>query len=494
MLPLLLALLLAVPTFAADEPFAPYDQAMESGDKTTAADELVAIIDDKKQGKVHSEALVKLGELLVSFDLPYAALMAYSKAMELDTTPAEPQMSKILGLTHDLRDELLISPTLANNLDMEVDDESRAFIGLLVARHFTRKSDYGAATAALYLVPPESAIYAEAQALQGVVLAQQGRYGDALAPLVTAQTVAKTDVLKDQDFQDLTNLNLGRAYFGAENWGQSMAAYAKVSRNSPYWAEANFERAWSHFRAEDMAGTIGLLYTHESPFFEGWLFAEADLLRAYALFLMCKFPEATKRIDAFAQDYEPIKAELDAALATATPKAAFSDVVAAKEGGAPASFPLMIIRKFTWEERFDDAVTARAVAKDEIRELRGAGGHVFAERATTWLEERRDEIAAVEGQRVIEQARLSQTDLAEMLTGIEITRLDLLNFETQMYERAAQTGELDFGDRLGKLRRLRKKRGVWVWPFQGEYWEDELGWYYIDARPDCPADLAAGEQ
>ena len=69
----------------------------------------------------------------------------------------------------------------------------------------------------------------------------------------------------------------------------------------------------------------------------------------------------------------------------------------------------------------------------------------------------------------------------------------MLNLEAQMYERAAATGELDYGDKLGKLRDLRaRQKRAWVWPFEGEYWEDELGYYRIDARPDCPSGMASG--
>ena len=47
-----------------------------------------------------------------------------------------------------------------------------------------------------------------------------------------------------------------------------------------------------------------------------------------------------------------------------------------------------------------------------------------------------------------------------------------------MYEKAAATGELDFGDKIGKLRNIRKnKRGSRVWPFQGEFWADEINNY-----------------
>ena len=45
-----------------------------------------------------------------------------------------------------------------------------------------------------------------------------------------------------------------------------------------------------------------------------------------------------------------------------------------------------------------------------------------------------------------------------------------------------------------RLRDLKKaKRGYRVWPWQGEAWADELGWFVFSARPDCPATMARGD-
>jgi hypothetical protein len=79
-----------------------------------------------------------------------------------------------------------------------------------------------------------------------------------------------------------------------------------------------------------------------------------------------------------------------------------------------------------------------------------------------------------------------------MLDNVEITKLDILNFEQQLYEKAAATGKLDYGDRIGELRKARKQRGTRVWPYEGEFWADELGYYRYDVRPDCPESMAVG--
>ena len=67
-----------------------------------------------------------------------------------------------------------------------------------------------------------------------------------------------------------------------------------------------------------------------------------------------------------------------------------------------------------------------------------------------------------------------------------------MGFEQRLFERAAVTGSLDLGDQSEELRKQGRRRGYRYWPFEGEYWADELGHYVYATRPDCPADMAVG--
>src|SRR5690606_25379221 len=124
--------------------------------------------------------------------------------------------------------------------------------------------------------------------------------------------------------------------------------------SSEYWPEAQFEQAWAYFRADDMNGALAHLYTHDSPFFEGWYFPEADLLRAYALFMMCKFPSATVEMDEFVATYTPVREALDR-LGNLDPADAFADVKRYVDGGAP-TLPAMVLRSFRHDDRTKEAI------------------------------------------------------------------------------------------------------------------------------------------
>lgn len=498
-LALLAALALSTPALAQDTSFTAFEDALKAGDKDGATNALVAIVEDPAQAEAHGKAWRSLAGMLESYGLEYAALVAWSKAIEADAQGASGDIGKAMELAKKLSDEAILAPVLGNNVGIQgLDGETRSRMAYLAALHHLRRDNLGTALGILMMVEQGTKVYADAQALRGVVLANQGRHNDALAPLLTAQgaanQVAPSDPVEAARFDDVVDLNVARAYYGSGNYGQAIAWFAKVSRDSEYWPEAQFERAWAHFRGEDMQGTLAQLHTHDSPFFESWYFPEADLLRAYALFMMCKFPSASEEMDQFNATYGPLKQELDRTVASLDAAAAFADARTFVEGGTP-KLPAMVMRSFRNDDRFAEAIASIDAAEAELKKAPSVGTQAFVAKATSWVDARRDARIAEEGERVLDRARHSQTELGEMLQGIEITRLDLLSLEAEMYERAAVTGTLDYGDRIGKLRSMRKNRKNFrVWPFEGEFWADELGWYVVDSRPDCPESMAVGEK
>jgi tetratricopeptide (TPR) repeat protein len=494
---LALWLALSAPAFAQDAPptadFTNYTTAMTAGQRGTAADALLLLLDDPAQVGLHAEAWVKLGGLMEEYNLHTAALHCYAEAAMVDIAVASPIVTRAIELAEQLGDESRIGLVFADNLGADVDADTRSKMALMASRELLRREELGAALSLLVMVDAKSAGFADAELLRGVLMSMQGRHEEAISPMLTAQAIGREQD-RGEHFDTVVHLNVARTYYGAENWAQAIYWFKKVPRSSEYWPEATYERAWALFRADDMRGSLASLLNHEAPNFQEWYFPEADLLRAYGEFMMCKFADASKSMDGFVERYEPMRLGLDADLSTMSPKDGWADGLAVMDR-EDTKLPHLVLRSLAYEARFAESRTAVEAADAELGRLTSLSTNKIGVRAKGWITTRRDEIIASEGQRVLDRAAYSRTELAEMLNGIELTRLDLLNLEAEMYQRASVTGELEFGDKIGKLRDMRKsKKGMNVWPFQGEFWADEMGWYQIDARPDCPATMSRGDE
>jgi tetratricopeptide (TPR) repeat protein len=502
-LPLLLLLLLVAPGADAVPPpvaeramptmeerqkaFGEIDSLLTAGNKPEAADALLALTQDSSHAVFHAEAYARLATLLNDLSLPYSALIANNKALTLDAQMVSSAVVPAVEQAEKTGDLELLEDMLATNVAIEGDANTRGRIALLAARAAHRGGQYALAGAVLKLVGSDHSQYIEAKALEGVVLAMQGRHADALAPLLTAQSMA-SEAGRDAKLQNVLALNIGRAYFAMGNFPRAIEYYAQVERSSAYWPEAQFERAWSHFRLEDMNGTLALLQTLHSPFFADWYYPEADLLRIYSLFLMCKFPEASKEINAFQEHYKPVQQNL--ARIGARPGGELFDQIATHIDGKATDLPPMITRIYEDEERIKDNIRALEQAEIELRRLKG-NPNAYAATATTWLTERRDALHASEGARIKARIQAMDAELTEMLNDSEISKLDILQMETRLYERAAQIGEMPDAHEVVR-RDFRTRKGQVYWPWQGEYWADEAGYYKFSARPECPSGLTPG--
>ena len=358
-------------------------------------------------------------------------------------------------------------------------------MGWLAAKENYRQGNYGVAIGILSLVDAKSERFVDAQHLKGIILCQQGRYEDALAPLLTAAAKAE-----DTQLLEIIRINLGRAYFGAGNFSRAIEYYAKVPRESTQWVEAQFERAWAHFRLEDISGTLGILHTQVSPFFEESYHPEAWLLRTYSLFLLCKFPEASRQIESFRARYTPVRDTLEGVLGRADDGQLVGQLRAHSEG-RETLVPAELLADFASEPRMKASMAAIDQADDELARLRNVSSNPFSELVAQWVHARRQELVLTEGARIRGRLDASLAQMTSMINDTDITRLDIIRLERRLYEQASIVGELA-NTRETAQRKGYVQRGYRSWPFEGEYWADELGYYRANVKPECPATLRPG--
>ncbi len=415
---------------------------------------------------------------------PYAALVLYGTAISTDPLAAGKSAGDALRLAEQVGDLTLLEPIFGKNVGLDVDPTTRGRMALLAARYAHAQDSHAVAVGLLKMVAPDSPAYAEAKALEGVVLSHTGRYPEAIAAFQVAMAagVKRPDA---ERWVTVMNLDVARAYYGAGDFVRAIEYFAKVPRSSPWWSQAQFERAWAHFRLDDLNGTLGLLSTHSSAWYADRYFPEAAMLEVYSLFLLCKFPAAGKGIDAFASRFTPMQAEL-AKVGSLTPAQAFESI-ASKQG---AGLPPMVADLFLGEARFQRAAGAAKALDAELARLGSASGP-WAESARSLLSARKNELVQAEGGRVLARARAMEEELSTMLASIEMNKLDILQMESRMYERAANTGAMEKA-KATVDRAVRVREGYRHWPYEGEGWADEIGWLRVDTKAECPESLRTG--
>ncbi len=487
---------------ARQEAFEPYEEALDRGDKAGAADALAAIVEDEDLADYRGEAWAALGGLLRELDLPYSALLAYSLALADDPDGGDAAITPALDLSDQVGDTGPLEAVFAGNIGLAAGSAERSRVAWLGARHAYRSGELSVALAALSMVEDSSPVFLRAQLLRGLILSQQGRYTDALPPLLTADGLAAG--AGDAELTTLTSLSAARAYYAlgvqtldreglaaaAGSFARASEYYARVPRSSPSWPQAQLERAWTHYRLEDLSGALGYLQSFTTPFFEDWYVPEAKMLRVYALFLLCKFPEASAQIADFKRQYEPVRSEVAPTLAAMDARAVYEDALRFAEGGE-TRLPAMFLRDYPDEARFTATAAAVRAAEEELDRLDSAGSRPFTDLLTERVTARREALILEEGARIAARVEAQVSAVDGWLQDTDILKLDMLKYETRLFEQAAATGGFEDPRALAR-RKLRRGPGELAWAYEGELWADELGWYRVEAKPECPASMQAG--
>jgi hypothetical protein len=342
-------------------------------------------------------------------------------------------------------------------------------------------------------VPAGSPQSAEAHAVAGLAAMAAGDGKGAEKEFVAAAEVPvdRRDAAglrrRDQAF-----LQLARLAYQSGDDAHALALYDQVSSGAPEWLDALFEASWAHFRRGEDERALGSLLTLNAPFFQQRFFPESFVLKALVLYRNCRYADARAALAQFEQRYRPMHDGLAEALARIpTPQ----DATELLARGAPAlqqAVPPAAREEVALIAQAPDlggAVEAARQLAEEIDSIdrrpepfrNSALVAVVAPRAR----QARIALLAAAGRRLLSRIAQERAELRELLG--QSMRLS--------YEIAGREKELldsgDSGLAAGRRAPPQVTDDEELWPFQGEYWRDELGSYEYQLGRRCARRRAA---
>ncbi|MEC7984122.1 MAG: hypothetical protein VX278_03090 [Myxococcota bacterium] len=464
---------------AKEELFAPIEEAIRKRQRKLALELLHDITNDESQSPFHTDALLLQVQLYQELKNPYTAFILYGEILKGDLGSEQTQeiTNKTIELGIQLGELADVLTMLTPQQRLMITDEHKDHLNYIEAKEALRKGEYAQTLAALETIQKGSPFFIKKLNLEGITLSQQGLYEQSVYPLIGAQNLLKKSGQTGK-LKTIVDLNLARSYYAARNYSAAAEYFDYVPRESTYWLEAQFEKAWAMFRLGDFNKMLGLLQTHTTTFFADGNYPEEELLRIYGFFLLCKFETTQKLIEEFETRYNQnlvTLREWDAR----TPEDFFSGFTDRKQG----ELPYMIARHFEFEDRMNEKVDAHKALSRERESLEKLGE--FTAEKYGILTERMERISKEEGLRIKNRNRWKIAQIEGMIENFEFTKTDILERQQRILKRASVTGEIPEARRKAK-RGFRTARKHFVWPYQGEEWADELGYFQIKTKDECP--------
>ncbi len=337
--------------------------------------------------------------------------------------------------------------------------------------------------------------YPKAIFLEGLVLYQSNRDNEALKKFKEVVHLLNPEhgQFKNPDLRDLAFMQLARLHYGHRQNRYAIFYYDEIRRDSDQWLESLFEESWAYFRLGDYERALGNMVTLNSPFFADEYFPESLILKAVIYYENCRYPEAKMIVNQFEREYGPVLAELDKLSNGNKRPDQYYDLLAQVQkkiasGQKESGTLTRILNAALTDKEFkaeNDSIQEVDREMDSIadkKEVFKFSG-LAKDSLVALKQERRDLIqkAGLMASAKLYQEQQSLKDLVGQ--GLRI-RFETTTKEKEFLEKQLQAGgKLDVVQNYGYSVAVSDEE--LYWPYEGEYWRDELGTYQYTLTKGC---------
>jgi tetratricopeptide (TPR) repeat protein len=291
----------------------------------------------------------------------------------------------------------------------------------------------------------------------------------------------------------MATLGLARSYYQAKKWNQAAEAYRLIPKDHVFYRESLTELSWSLFRGGQFRSALSPLQTLHTPFYSNFYDPESLLLHGIILLFSCRYDEIAPLLKTFDDNYPSSIAkvqewiesprsvqdyfdEINRAVKTLNQQKRTGEVVSNNH------LPFFVIR--TLLQQNDIAVEMRYLDKLKKEELQlkklYGGGYKspILEYGSKIIAGRGKASRTRMAVRLQDHLKKIVDSYGEFALQVNFLKYEMLGgMRTTLKDKMASTGTESNSLGQDRSRDFYVKNGYRYWPFQGEFWRDEMGSY-----------------
>lgn len=377
-----------------------------------------------------------------------------------------------------------------------------------------------ASLAAVKRVDKSFPLFAQATYLRGLVHFARGEFEPSVKAFRDVVRMTNPRAAKDGEqavenakLREMAFFSLARIHYQFEQFRYAIFYYDRISRDSEAWLDAVFESSWAHFRLGEYEKALGNLVTLQSPFFAGEYYPESSILKAITFYENCRYPEARAFLAEFNQNYGGVLSELERLVGASgakkgeaarggekqeqkTAEQLFEELTALEkkvaEGKDDAASSIALTARLLRLALSDKRVAGFKAAINEVDEEKAllmampapfAGGPMSTDLQTA-LDARRAELVTLAGTLLRDKLESERQFLADLKSKLFRIQFQIIKREKETLEASLsnQSQTVSLGDYNFTTATDDERL---FWPFEGEYWRDELGTYQYTLTKGC---------
>ncbi|MEN0068164.1 MAG: hypothetical protein AAGA48_38930 [Myxococcota bacterium] len=483
----------------------PLQQAIEAqraGKSQTAALDIYNMLKAGKYPRHNTRMLYTMGIALYDLQMYHSAQHYFLEVVRKG--PNNPffkyAMPKLTGIAKVTGNDFELLRIVSKIPPEAFPRQARNELYYLLGRRAYAKDNLSEAMSHFKSVSGNSDLYIRAKYFEGVITQQQGRLKSAVVAfrevIVTKpQTIGTARAAAEvENLKDLATLNIARIYYALERYDNADVYYRQVARDSDYWPRSLFERGWTKFLQGDLGKTLGLVLTVEAPYFENSKFIpDLTVLRALTFFNLCDWNETERLLQDFETTYTPITEEIDVVLAKflANKQArklwdqAYDRYFG--ENPEPTTLDQSMFNEIL-RNRDLAAIVDHLTLMDEemvkIQETPAQWRETVGSNLTEIMQKDRLAYKKRAGGELLRELKKQNENLKDLLLQSEVIRFEVSDAQATDYAyRAKYVDDLESGGR--PVVDYAADPTTVYWPFNGEFWRDELGYYEYAEQNQC---------
>ena len=476
------------------------------------------IMNDPKAATLQLESQFMLAKSLYRMGMYHASLNEFSRILSRgpESKFFKTSLEWLFFISHKTTNESIILEEIAKYANFEFPEKFRSEFRYLLARYYfvrgralDQVEQKGEANKSFEEVrklsatfPRTDAFYPRVKYLEGLAYFRENNSPAALESMkevvrLTRGTGTGGEAHNNQALRELAFMQLARTHYGARQNRYAIYYFGKIERGTSQWLESLFEGAWANYRVGQYEQSLGNLITLSSPFFREEYFPEALILKAVMYYENCRYREAISILDEFENIYLPVHDELELLVKKDMDANAYYQVLADIQKKNQGVQLKANSKELILERTLRLALTDQDLknTNDSILELE-AELDSFSKHSDTFkysdlskhlidgLKQQRETMLKKAG--ILAKGKL-QTELQE-LTKL-LGNAERIKFETTGKEKEFLEKQLATGGKVDVVKKYKYSVAVaddqLYWPYEGEYWRDELGTYQYTLTKGC---------
>ncbi len=431
---------------------------------------------------------------LVKLNLPLSASYAFSDIAEAGETHARyyETIDWFLRIQRDMPgDEESLTRLAEYDPTLYPPAESNEIL-YLVGRHYYLEEDFEIALESFESVEQDGGIfYIKSQFFIGVIQTRQNQAQPALEAFKNILRYQR-DVADSEEITRIANkavLSLGRLFYTVGKFDTSIRYYDQIQRENAAWLDSLFESSWAYYKMENYNRAMGNLHSLNSPFFEDSYQPEALILQAVILLKNCQFKESKTAVERFIRIYKPLHEELEAQLKqTSDPNSFYRYLATLSQQDKKAGLSIALKRVFN--AALQDARLRRLLRyvidlnKETnridgiMKSMKNGPARDFMSTTASVLASYRDLIVSDAGEAAMQRLDRVYRELGSLLSQALRIKFEILQSERRMLGVAKRLSAAEVkAQQDQEVPPPLTDEEHQYWPFDGEYWKDELGSY-----------------